>query len=91
MGTRPLLFGTVVADGRCDFYLRNARATVGHGNLLKYLFSLERELCRSMTTIFRFHISNILPKDVKGLKYFKALGPLLERLETMECYSCQVR
>ena len=24
--------------------------------------------------------SNILPKDVKGLKYFKALGPLLERL-----------
>jgi len=25
-------------------------------------------------------ISNILPKDVKGLKYFKALGPLLERL-----------
>ena len=25
-------------------------------------------------------ISNILPKDVKGRKYFKALGPLLERL-----------
>jgi hypothetical protein len=25
-------------------------------------------------------ISNILPKNVKGLKYFKALCPLLERL-----------
>ena len=25
-------------------------------------------------------ISSILPKDVKGLRYFKALGPLLERL-----------
>jgi len=33
-----------------------------------------------MSTIFRCHISNILPKDVKGLKYFKAFGPLLERL-----------
>jgi len=25
-------------------------------------------------------ISKLLPKDVKGLKYFKASGPLLERL-----------
>ena len=58
MGTRPLLFGTVVADGRRGFYLRNARATVGHGNVLNYLFSLARELRRSMTTIFRCHICN---------------------------------
>jgi len=26
-------------------------------------------------------ISSILPKDVKGLRYFKALGPLLKRLQ----------
>jgi len=58
LGTPPLLFGTVVADGRCDFYLRNARATVGHDNFLKYLFSLARELRYSMTTIFRCHICN---------------------------------